>query len=110
MRKFRKVFPGRPEPQWRFSLIGEVGLSQNLLPRLCELGPDAWGAYGYSGTGINFALLLGGELARLARGLPRSDGAYPVTQPHPVKLRRSLAWGLRYLHAPLSRGVISRVA
>jgi glycine/D-amino acid oxidase-like deaminating enzyme len=110
MRKFRKVFPGRPEPRWQFAHSGEVGLSKDMLPRLCALGPDAWGAFGYSGTGINFALLLGAELARLANGSAASESLYPVTQPVPVALRRTLAWSLKYLHAPIARSLISRVA
>ena len=110
MRKFRKVFPGRPEPRWEFAHSGEIALSRDMLPRLCEIGPDAWTAFGYSGTGINLALLLGGELARLASGDGAQDTLFPVTRPEPLPLRGAISWGLRYLHAPLSRSVISRVA
>ena len=110
MRKFRKVFAGRPEPRWQFAHYGEVGLSSDMMPRLCALGPQAWAAYGYSGTGINLALLLGGQLARLVGGADPASSLYPVTQPRPVAMRRALGWGLKYLHAPLSRSLVSRLA
>lgn len=110
MRKFRKVFPGRPEPRWEFGHIGEVGMSRDMLPRVCALGPDAWTAFGYSGTGINYALLLGGELAQLVTGGDPAKGLYPVTPLEPIALRGALAWGLKYLHAPLARSLVSRVA
>lgn len=110
MRKFRKVFPGRPEPRWQFAHSGSIAVTRDMLPRLCEIGPDAWTVFGYSGTGINLALLLGAELARLASGGDAEDSLFPVTQPQPMPLRHAISWGLRYLHAPLSRAVISRIA
>jgi glycine/D-amino acid oxidase-like deaminating enzyme len=110
MRKFRRVFPRLPEPHWEQVHYGEIGLSRDMIPRLCNIGPGAWTAYGYSGTGINQALLLGGELAQLvATDEPRAT-LFPVTPLAPMPLYRLIGAGLRYLHAPLSRHLISRVA
>jgi glycine/D-amino acid oxidase-like deaminating enzyme len=109
MRKFRKVFPGTPEPQWQHAHYGEVGLSSDMLPNLCAIGPQAWTAFGYSGTGINFALLLGGQLARLAAGADPASTLYPVTQPRRVAMRGALGWGLKYVHAPVTRSLVSRL-
>ena len=110
MRKFRKVFPGRLPPRWQYVHFGEIGLSRDMLPRLAQIGPSAWTAYGYSGTGINLALLLGGELARLTETDDARASRFPVTRLEPLAMRRLIGWGLRYVHAPLARGLISRMA
>jgi len=110
MRKFRRVFPQLPEPRWHLRHCGEIGLSSDLMPRLCAIGPDAWTAYGYSGTGINLALLLGGQLAQLAASDAPRDALYPVTELGPLAWRNAVGWGLRYLHAPLARHVVSHFA
>lgn len=106
MRKFRKVFPDFPLPEWEYAHFGVVGMTRNMLPSLCKIGPDAWTVFGYSGTGINLALLLGGELAKLTR-----DGEapiYPLTPLTDFPLRTLSEWGLKYILGPVSRGLISR--
>ena len=110
MRKFRKLFPGRPEPRWEYAHAGEIGLTGDNLPRLCAIGPDAWTVFGYSGTGINLALLLGAQLAQLATGGGEERTLFPVTTPQPMPIRHILSWGLRYLHAPISRSIVSHLA
>ncbi len=110
MRKFRRVFPAAPEPRWQYAHDGIVGLTKDMMPRLCAIGPGAWTAYGYSGTGINLALLLGGELATLVQTDDASATLFPVTPLEPLAARGLIAWGLKYVHAPVSRGVISRFA
>jgi glycine/D-amino acid oxidase-like deaminating enzyme len=110
MRKFRRVFPSAPQPRWQYAHQGDVGLSRDMMPRLCAIGPQAWTAYGYSGTGINLSLLMGGQLAALAETDDPKSALFPVTALEPLALRGLIGWGLRYLHAPLSRGLISRFA
>lgn len=109
-RRFARAFPDRAAPRWEHAHFGEIGLTPDMLPRLARIGPDAWTAYGYSGTGMNFALLLGGDLARLAAGEPERDATFPVGELRPMPMRRGIGAGLRYLHAPLSRHVVSRFA
>lgn len=108
MRKFRRLFPDFPEPTWSHVHYGNIGLSRDMLPRLCKIGPNAWTAFGYSGTGINYALLFGGYLARLALSGEGEKPLYPIDQLANYPLRRTVAAALRYLHAPISRGIISR--
>lgn len=110
MRKFRKVFPAAPAPRWQLVHFGEIGLSRDMMPRLARIGPQAWTAYGYSGTGMNLALLLGGELSRLVQSDDDAASLFPVGAFEPFAMRRTVAWGLRYVHAPLARGLISRIA
>jgi len=110
VRKFRKVFPDRPVPEWQYTHSGEIGLSRDMMPRLAAIGPQAWTAYGYSGTGMNLALLLGAELANLVRRDDVNASRFPVTALEPMPLRGLIRWGLRYVHGPLSRGLISRIA
>jgi sarcosine oxidase len=109
-RKFARVFPQLPAPRWEFRHYGEIGLSKDMLPRLCAIGPNAWTAYGYSGTGMNMALLLGGQLAGLASTGRQGEPAFPLTPLAPLPLRRAVGFGLRYVHAPLARHVVSRFA
>ena len=109
-RKFARVFPELAPPRWEFRHYGEIGLSKDMMVRLCAIGPDAWTVYGYSGTGMNMALLLGGKLAELAIDGTQRAPAFPVTSFAPVALRRTMSCGLRYLHAPLVRHVVSRFA
>jgi sarcosine oxidase len=108
VRRFRQVFPDAPEPQWATSHDGYCGLTPDMLPRISQIGPDAWAAYGYSGSGINLGLLMGGELAHHVRGAAQHDGTYPVTPVKPVTARRIVEGGLKYILAPLSRGFQGR--
>ncbi|HKX55983.1 MAG TPA: FAD-binding oxidoreductase [Xanthomonadales bacterium] len=109
MRKFRRLFPHFPEPRWRYLHYGKIGLSRDMLPRLCQLGPNAWTAFGYSGTGINYAVLFGRFLAELALSDGHAETAWPVEPLAPYPLRRTVGAALRYLHAPVSRNILSRL-
>jgi sarcosine oxidase len=109
MRKFTRIFPGRPLPRWQHVHFGEIGMSPDMLPHICRIGPDAWTAYGYSGTGINFALLLGSQLAELAAGGREQDLMFPMSPLASMKFRRVAGFGLKYVHAPLARHVVSRI-
>jgi len=110
MRKYRRVFPQLPPPQWEQVHRGIIGLSKDMMPRLCHIGPGAWTAYGYSGTGINLALQLGSELAKLVATDEPRETLFPVSQLKPMSAHRLISAGMKYLHAPLSRHVISRFA
>lgn len=110
MRKFRKVFPKAPAPRWQHVHFGEIGLTKDMMPRIVQIGPQAWTAYGYSGTGMNFALLMGGELSRLVQADHVGAAQFPVTSFESFALRRFVGLTLRYLHAPVSRSLLSRMA
>jgi glycine/D-amino acid oxidase-like deaminating enzyme len=109
-RKFARLFPQLPAPRWAYRHYGEIGISRDAMVRLCQIGPDAWTAYGYSGTGINMALLLGEQLADLAATGAQREPAFPLTDLEPLPLRGAVSFGLRYVHAPLVRHVVSRFA
>ena len=108
-RKFARVFPHLPAPRWEFHHYGEIGISRDMMVRLCSIGPDAWTVYGYSGTGMNLALLLGGQLAALATSAPRTP-EFPLTPFAPLAARSAVSCGLRFVHAPLARHVVSHFA
>ena len=109
-RKFARVFPQLPPPRWEFRHYGEIGISRDMMVRLCAIGPDAWTVYGYSGTGMNMALLLGGQLAALAGRGTQSVPEFPVTPFAPLAARAAVSCGLRFVHAPLVRHVVSHFA
>lgn len=110
MRKFSKVFPTEPAPRWQYVHFGEIGLSADMMPRIVQIGPQAWTAYGYSGTGINLALLMGGDLSRLVQADRVDAATFPVAPFQPVALRGAIGLALRYVHAPVARHLVSRVA
>jgi glycine/D-amino acid oxidase-like deaminating enzyme len=106
-RRFRRVFPDLPAPDWQYVHFGDVGLSRDLLPRICAIGDDAWTAYGYSGNGVNASLLAGGELASHAAG--NSDEAvFPLTNPRTFSLRHLARFGVQCVHGPLVRALAGR--
>jgi glycine/D-amino acid oxidase-like deaminating enzyme len=109
-RKFARLFPTLPLPRWEFRHYGEIGISRDMMVRLCSIGPDAWTVYGYSGTGMNMALLLGQKLAGLAATGAQSAPEFPVTPFAPLAARGAVSCGLRFVHAPLVRHVVSRFA
>ena len=110
MRKFSKVFPTQPAPRWQYAHFGEIGLSRDMMPRIVQIGPQAWTAYGYSGTGMNFALLMGGELSRLVQADQIDAARFPVASFERFALRRVIGLALRYVHAPVARSLVSRIA
>jgi glycine/D-amino acid oxidase-like deaminating enzyme len=101
-RRFRRVFPDFPVPDWQYVHFGDVGLSRDLLPRICAIGDDAWTAYGYSGNGVNASLLVGGELARHAAG-NADEAVFPLTEPREFPLRVLARFGVQCVHGPLVR-------
>jgi glycine/D-amino acid oxidase-like deaminating enzyme len=107
-RRFRSVFPDLPVPDWRHVHYGNVGLSRDLLPRICAIGDDAWTAFGYSGNGVNASLLIGGELARHAAGVAVHDAVLPVSAPKPFPLRHLAGFGVQRVVGPLVRAFASR--
>lgn len=110
MRKFDKIFPTAPAPRWSHVHFGEIGLSSDMMPRIAQIGPQAWTAYGYSGTGMNLAMLIGGELSRLVRADRVDASIYPVVPFEKFALRGVLGLALRYVHAPVARHLVSRIA
>jgi glycine/D-amino acid oxidase-like deaminating enzyme len=108
MRKFRRLLPGLPEPHWEWRHFGEIGLSRDMMPRLCQVGERAWTAFGYSGTGINYALLMGRELAARIAPDAFDSPRFPASAVQPWRGRQAVSLGLRYLVSPLSRALASR--
>lgn len=109
MRKFSKVFPMELAPRWQYVHFGEIGLSPDMMPRIVQIGPQAWTAYGYSGTGMNFALLMGGELSRLVQADHVGAARFPVVPFETFALRKVIGLALRYVHAPVARHLVSRI-
>ncbi len=80
------------EPVWN----GTVGMTQDFMPHVHMLGPDAYGWTGCNGRGVALAVAIGREFARGILGASRAELALPFTEPEPIRMQ-----GVARLLAPL---------
>ena len=80
--------PELKSAHWPFGWWGQVGLTRDWLPHLCEPAAGLWIGHGYCGRGVAMATSMGQVLANRALGgtLQRTDPAldYPVTALQPI--------------------------
>ncbi len=70
--------------EWAEAWPGWVAVTKDQYPRLHQLEPEVWCAFGYSGRGIAFGTLMGREIARNILRDPASPPRYPVTPVKPI--------------------------
>lgn len=58
------TFPQIDSLEWDEGWSGWIAVTKDQYPRLHQLEPDVWCAFGYSGRGIAFGTLMGREIAR----------------------------------------------
>jgi hypothetical protein len=78
-------------------------MTTDFLPRIHQLGPDAWAWAGCNGRAVALSIAIGQELAKAAQGIPAQDLALPFTRPLPY-----VAHGLLRRLAPLMLMVYRR--
>lgn len=83
-RRILETFPQIQDLRWAEAWPGWVAVTNNLYPRLHQLEPGVWCAYGYSGRGIAFGTLMGREIARNILRDPEAPPRYPVTPLKPL--------------------------
>ena len=83
-RRILETFPQIQDLRWAEAWPGWVAVTNDLYPRLHQLEPRVWCAYGYSGRGIAFGTLMGREIARNILRDPAAPPCYPVTPLKPL--------------------------
>ncbi|NML30336.1 NAD(P)/FAD-dependent oxidoreductase [Paraburkholderia antibiotica] len=72
-------FPLLESMHWEHRWACRVGMTLDDLPRIHELAPGIWTAYGYCGRGVAMATALGRVLADAINGVPARQLDFPVT-------------------------------
>ena len=78
-------------------------MTTDFLPRIHQLGPDAYGWTGCNGRAVALSISIGQELSKAAQGVAAQDLALPFTEPVPY-----VAHGLLRRLAPLMLMVYRR--
>lgn len=82
-RSIRKIFPELGEIPFEAEWYGQIGMTDNALPRLHQFGPQAIGFSGYNGRGIAPGTVFGKVLAEHVLGQRSAD-----TMPLPLAKTR----------------------
>jgi len=101
--RLQKLWPQVGEVKFDYVWNGYVGMTTDFLPRIHQLGPDAWAWAGCNGRAVALSIAIGQQLARAAQGVPEHDLALPFTKPLPY-----VAHGLLRRLAPLMLMVYRR--
>lgn len=87
-RELARLFPALGRVNFEHAWYGTIGMTDNALPRLHELGRNVVSISGYNGRGIAPGTSFGRDLARLALGETGIDSlALPRTFVRPASLR-----------------------
>ena len=87
-RELARLFPALGTVNFEHAWYGTIGMTDNALPRLHELGRNVVSISGYNGRGIAPGTSFGRDLARLTLGETDIDSlAVPRTSVRPASLR-----------------------
>lgn len=89
-RKLAKTYPALADIAFEYSWVGKIAMTNDHLPKILQIGPDAYAAFGYSGRGIAPGTLFGTALGRFS-----VSGDPTVLPIAPVISHRETAAGLR---------------
>ena len=82
--RLQRLWPQIGEISFDYVWNGYVGMTTDFLPRIHQLGPDAYGWTGCNGRAVALAIALGGELSRAVRGVDERALALAFTKPVPI--------------------------
>lgn len=80
-----RIYPQLTGMNWEFSWGGLVAATVNRVPRLFELGQNAYAGMAYNGRGVPMSTMMGKQLARLVCD---EDVPMPLECPRPIKFHR----------------------
>ena len=101
--RLQRLWPQVGDVKFDYVWNGYVGMTTDFLPRIHQLGPDAFAWAGCNGRAVALSIAIGQELAKAAQGVPARDLALPFTEPLPY-----VAHGLLRRLAPLMLMVYRR--
>ena len=80
-RKLKALFPELKAYEFDYMWSGQIAMTADKLPKMCAMGPQAIGLYGYSGRGIGPATTLGCAAAKWAMGLDETHLPLAISDP-----------------------------
>ena len=101
--RLQRLWPQIGDVKFDYVWNGYVGMTTDFLPRIHQLGPDAFAWAGCNGRAVALSIAIWQELAKAAQGVPARDLALPFTEPLPY-----VAHGLLRRLAPLMLMVYRR--
>jgi glycine/D-amino acid oxidase-like deaminating enzyme len=102
-RALARIFPGIRDVAFEAEWYGQIGMTDNSLPRFHRLAPNVIAFSGYNGRGIAPGTVFGRLLAAHVAGkVGEADLPLPVTPPVDARLRRLkeayYEWGAQVAH------------
>lgn len=85
--RLRRLWPVLDDVRFDYVWNGNVGMTDDFLPRFHKLGPAAWAWAGCNGRAVGLSMALGREFARAMTGASDDQLALPFTDPKPLPLR-----------------------
>lgn len=82
--RLMRLFPQIGEPRFDYVWNGAIAMTNDFMPRVHRLGPDAFAWAGCNGRGVALAVAMGRELARAVTGTRLDELALPLTEPSTV--------------------------
>jgi glycine/D-amino acid oxidase-like deaminating enzyme len=87
-RALARLFPGLARVDFDHEWYGQIGMTDDAVPRLHGFGPNAFGVFGYNGRGISPGTVFGRELAMLILGEKKmEDLPLPLDGMKPAPMR-----------------------
>jgi len=86
LRRLNEILPQLPPLEPEFAWQGRLGAARDFMPRLMDIGPDAWSAISCNGRGMAMTTALGKAFARWLAGGANEELPVPITKPDPVAL------------------------
>jgi len=102
-KRLQRLWPQIGDVKFDYVWNGYVGMTTDFLPRIHQLGPDAFAWTGCNGRAVALSISIGQELSKAAQGVAAQDLALPFTKPVPY-----VAHGLLRRLAPLMLMVYRR--
>lgn len=87
-RALKRLFPQLSKIEFEHEWYGQIGMTNDAVPRFHAFGPNAIGVFGYNGRGISPGTVFGRELASLVLGeTSAEDMPLPVSGMKPAPFR-----------------------
>lgn len=99
-RRLKMMFPQLRELRWDYHWAGWVDMTDDYYPRLHQLAPGVFTAYGFSGRGVAIGTLMGRDLAHLVLEKDQQQLVHPLSPVKPL-------W-FHGIHRPLVQTLTAR--
>ena len=84
IRYAERLWPALKGAEWTHGWNGQLAMTPDHYPHIHQPAPGLLCCLGYNGRGVALSTAMGGEVARLATGMPAREVAMPVTPIQPL--------------------------